>query len=196
MLLNCVWYCNQFIDTSLIPACSTVKHNMGWIILYEILLFTKFVSLSVIPQNKKALYPQEIKQNQISETHSQHFRQKRNIYLDDSEEYEDDEENTVSWEPICPTIRDRVPLAPQVDNEGNRIFKVINPRSASEHVDYTYFVWTHECARSRVMVGNTMVKCEQQHLEQELLVYDENTGEELYKRPFFLKSGCEAKQIR
>ena len=195
MLLNCVWYCNQFIDTSQTPACSTVKHNMGWIILYEILLFTKFVSLSVIPQNKKVLYPQEMKQNQISETHSTHFRQKRNIYLDDSEEYED-EENTVSWEPICPTIRDRVPLAPQVDSQGNRIFKVINPRTSSNNVDYTYFVWTQECARSRVMVGHTMVRCEQQHLEQELLVYDEITGEELYKRPFFLKSGCEAQQIR
>jgi len=173
---------------------------MAWKIICELLLLTKFVSLSVIPDNRKITI--ERKQNSVLQTardsedsfSEQNLqRHKRNVVLID--DYEDDQDE-VEWESVCPTFEYREELL--IDHQGNRMLTLSSALSSSPSnisKNYKHFVKTVRCARREVMVGTSRVKCVQKHMEETLVVYDTRTEEVLLEKPIFIASGCEAKMM-
>jgi len=183
----------QFIDTytCLIPACNiSSSMNMAWLLLCEFLLFTKFVSLSVIPENRKNIYNTKKLSNEkyfeTEEESNPFIRQKRNAHY--SEE-EDDEE----WDPICRSFTETTKLQPLLDEQNYPVLSVVWDGTSK----YTHFVETKRCHESSLnnmgmMVGGIRVKCVQKYSKHTVVIRDKNTGQERYRRPYFLPSGCEA----
>merc|ERR1711902_176811 len=139
-------------------------------IICELLLLTRFVSLSVIPDNRKITM--ERKQNNVLQTtrdNENSFseqklqRHKRNVVLID--DYEDDQDE-VEWESVCPTFEYREELL--IDHQGNRMLTLsLASSSSNTSKNYKHFVKTVRCARREVLV----------------------------EKPIFIASGCEAKMM-
>ena len=165
----------------------------AWKIICELLLLTKFVSLSVIPDNRKIIIQRkpnsDLQNSRESEKKIQ--RHKRNVVLID--DYEDNEDE-LEWESVCPTFEYREELL--IDHQGNRMLKLSSVLSSSDiSKNYKHFVKTVRCARREVMVGTSRVKCVQKHMEEMIVVYDTRTEEVLLEKPIFIASGCEAKMM-
>jgi len=190
--------CKQFIDTytCLIPACnlsSSMNVNMTWLLIFylEFLLFTKFVSLSVIPSNRKNISNTKklSSENYIDSEEESHalLRQKR----DDNQLSAEDEDEEGVWEPICKTITTREPLAPLKDSQRNPIFRLTRGES------YTHFVKVMRCdptslnERGRT-IGDRLIKCEQKYKKHTVVIFDQNT-QKLEEVDYWIDSGCEAK---
>ena len=111
-----------------------------------------------------------------------------NSIHDDSEE----EEEGVWDRPVCRTHEGTSPLASQEDHLGNRV--LVLGSLASPTSQYQHYVKTQRCVKEGQvrMVGGVYVKCVQKYLEERLVVYNNVTGRELFRRPIFLPSGCEA----
>ena len=163
---------------------------MAWRIVCELLLLSKFVSLSVIPENRKL--------NELSavpeETKSQ--RTKRSIdsfYSDDDDD--DDVETVEHWDSLCEALPHRRVLAKEKHN-GKLIFKLAPHLSESGNTDYLQFVTEWQCVNPEAIFhrGGERFKCVQQRVRHEVDVYDEDTipATLLFTKTFFINSGCEA----
>jgi len=167
---------------------ATHQTVMAWRVVCELLLLSKFVSLSVIPENRRLL--EAARSMEDSEGTDSEARAKRSLHYLGSEEEEDES----VWEAVCPTVEHRRPVVPMEDDQGNRVFRVASVRGG-EYSDYSYFVKTRECAVSSTRVGGALVRCEQQYTEQRLVVYTTGSTTELFTKTVFIDSGCEAKMI-
>merc|ERR1711860_147247 len=148
-----------------------VQHTfltMAWRVVCELLLLSKFVSLSVIPANRKL--------NELSsvpeEAESQ--RTKRSLgysYYDDDD---DDVEVIEHWESLCDASPQITPLAKESHN-GQLIFKLAPHLSERGNIDYIQSV--------------TEFKCVQQTVKHELDVYNADNETVLFEKVFFINSG-------
>ena len=165
---------------------------MAWRVVCELLLLSKFVSLSVIPANRKL--------NELSsvpeEAESQ--RTKRSIGYSYYSDDDDDVEVVEHWESLCdasPEIKD---LAKETHN-GQLIFKLANHLSERGNIDYIQYVTEYKCDHPDAIFwrGGEKFKCVQQTVKHELDVYNADTETLLFpKKVFFINSGCEAKILR
>merc|ERR1711874_47470 len=161
-----------------------------WTLYVELLVFLNFVSTTVIPDHRKIAEREKIdEENSITLT-----RKKRDAYFDNilNEEVFEDQR---SWDRhVCETITRRSLLSSSVDDSGSRIL-VLGPRYSTSS-RYEHYIQTHRCVQPDqiIMVGGVNVKCVQRYLKETLVV--ENAGREIYKRPIFLPSGCEAMMER
>ena len=170
--------------------CKHIFWTMAWRIVCELLLLSKFVSLSVIPENRKL--------NELSsvpeETESQ--RTKRSIVSYYSDDDDDDDFKIVDhWDSLCETVQHRRELAKEKHN-GKLIFKLNPHLSESGNLDYTQYVTELECLNPEVIFsrGGERFKCVQQRTRHEVDVFDETRV--LIPKTFFINSGCEAKILR
>merc|ERR1712224_316219 len=161
---------------------------MAWRIVCELLLLSKFVSLSVIPENRKlnaelSSVPEE--------TESQ--RTKRSIeryYSDDDDDDDDDDEDfkiAEHWDSLCEFKTHRRALAKE-KHHGKLIFKLNPHLSESGDLDYTQYVTELECLNPEVIFsrGGERFKCVQQRTRHELNVFDETRV--LIPKTFFINS--------
>merc|ERR1712003_402005 len=174
--------------------CKHIFWTMAWRIVCELLLLSKFVSLSVIPENRKlnaelSSVPEE--------TESQ--RTKRSIeryYSNDDDDDDEDFKIAEHWDSLCEFKTHRRALAKE-KHHGKLIFKLNPHLSESEDLDYTQYVTEQECVNPDVIFsrGGERFKCVQQRVVHEVDVFDETTGPAtvLITKPFFINSGCEAK---
>ena len=83
---------------------------MAWRIVCELLLLSKFVSLSVIPESRRL---QEASRTmEASEDTDTEARAKRSLHYLSSEE-----EDESVWEAVCPTVEHRRPVVPMEDDQ-------------------------------------------------------------------------------
>jgi len=173
--------------------CKHIFWTMAWRIICELLFLSKFVSLSVIPENRKlnaelSSVPEE--------TESQ--RTKRSIeryYSNDDDDDDEDFKIAEHWDSLCEFKTHRRALAKE-KHHGKLIFKLNPHLSESEDLDYTQYVTEQECVNPDVIFsrGGERFKCVQQRTRHEVDVFDE-TGV-LIPKIFFINSGCEAKILR
>merc|ERR1712003_296736 len=173
--------------------CKHIFWTMAWRIICELLLLSKFVSLSVIPENRK-LNAELSSVNE--ETESQ--RTKRSIeryYSNDDDDDDEDFKIAEHWDSLCEFKTHRRALAKE-KHHGKLIFKLNPHLSESEDLDYTQYVTEQECVNPDVIFsrGGERFKCVQQRTRHEVDVFDE-TGV-LIPKIFFINSGCEAKILR
>ena len=159
-------------------------------IICELLLFTKFVSMSVIPPTAKfeAESTRGYKDNveDTLEASPTKPRQKRDLFLQG--EYMDNDVD--NWEPVCPVNVEIEPLAAMRDSQGAPVFHTSNQFPNS---DYRHMIKTQRCRHSDATIGGVRMTCEQMYLEQKVYVFDRNSEEKLYERTEFIPSGCRAK---
>merc|ERR1711902_359879 len=173
--------------------CKHIFWTMAWRIVCELLLLSKFVSLSVIPENRKlnaelSSVPEE--------TESQ--RTKRSIERYYSDEDDDDEDFKIAehWDSLCEFKTHRRALAKE-KHHGKLIFKLNPHLSESGDLDYHQYVSELVCKNPDVIFsrGSERFKCVQQRVRHEVEVFDDETRV-LINKPFFINSGCEAKILR
>jgi len=171
--------------------CKHIFWTMAWRIVCELLLLSKFVSLSVIPENRKlnaelSSVPEE--------RESQRTKRSTDSYYSDDDD-DDDFKIVDQWDSLCESETNTRELAKE-KHHGKLIFKLNPHLSESGDLDYTQFVTEQDCKNPDVIFsrGGERFKCVQQRLRQEVVVFDD-TGE-LIIRPFFINSGCEAKILR
>ena len=93
---------------------ATHQTVMAWRVVCELLLLSKFVSLSVIPESRRLL--------EASEDTDSEARAKRSLHYLGSEEEEDES----VWEAVCPTVEHRRPVVPMEDDQVRyNIMKII-----------------------------------------------------------------------
>jgi len=171
---------------------SSMNVNMTWLLIFylEFLLFTKFVSLSVIPANRKNISDTKklSSENYIHTEEESHalLRQKR----DDNQLSAEDEDEGV-WKPICKTITTREPLAPLKDAQNNPIFRLTRGGSYTHFVKVMRCDETSENERGRT-IGDRLIKCEQKYKKHTVVIFDQNT-QKLEEVDYWIDSGCEAK---
>merc|ERR1712227_110343 len=167
--------------------------GMVWRIVCELLLLSKFVSLSVIPENRKlnaelSSVPEE--------TESQRTKRSIESYYSGVDD-DDDEDFKIAehWDSLCESKTHRRELAKE-KHHGKLIFKLNPHLSESGNLDYTQYVTELECLNPEVIFsrGGERFKCVQQRTRHEVDVFDE-TGV-LIPKIFFINSGCEAKTLR
>merc|ERR1711902_467366 len=174
--------------------CKHIFWTMAWRIVCELLLLSKFVSLSVIPENRKlnaelSSVPEE--------TESQRTKRSIERYYSDDDDDDDDEDFKIAehWDSLCEFKTHRRALAKE-KHHGKLIFKLNPHLSESGDLDYHQYVTEQECVNPDVIFsrGGERFKCVQQRLRHEVVVFDD-TGELIIK-PIFINSGCEAKILR
>jgi len=164
-----------------------------WTLYVELLVLLNFVSATVIPDHRK-ITERTDNPDRVDEENSSLTRKKRDAYFDNilSEEVFEDPR---SWNRhVCETITRRSFLSSSRDESGSRIL-VLGPRYSTSST-YEHYIETHRCVQPDqvIMVGGVNVKCIQRYLKETLVV--QNAGREIYKRPIFLPSGCEAMMER
>jgi len=82
---------------------------MAWRIVCELLLLSKFVSLSVIPESRRL---QEASRTMEASEGDTEARAKRSLHYLSSEE-----EDESVWEAVCPTVEHRRPVVPMEDDQ-------------------------------------------------------------------------------
>merc|ERR1712147_130587 len=170
--------------------CKHIFWTMAWRIVCELLLLSKFVSLSVIPENRKL----NAELSSVPEE-SESQRTKRSSYYSDDDD-DDDVFNIVDhWDSLCESKTNIRELAKEKRN-GKLIFKLNPHLSESGDIDYTQYVAEQECLNPDVIFsrGGERFKCVQQTMRQEVVVFDDTR--ELFTKPIFNNSGCEAKILR
>merc|ERR1711902_455533 len=172
--------------------CKHIFWTMAWRIVCELLLLSKFVSLSVIPENRKL----NAELSSVAEE-PESQRTKRSIERYYSDDDDDDEDFKIAehWDSLCEFKTHRRALAKE-KHHGKLIFKLNPHLSESEDLDYNQYVTEQECVNPDVIFsrGGERFKCVQQRLRHEVVVFDD-TGELIIK-PIFINSGCEAKILR
>merc|ERR1711971_33770 len=167
--------------------CKHIFWTMAWRIVCELLLLSKLVSLSVIPENRKL----NAELSSVPEEPESQRTKRSSYYSDD----DDDFEIEAHWDSLCETLTHRREVAKEKHN-GKLIFKLNPHLSESGNLDYNQYVTEHECVNPDVIFsrGGERFKCVQQRMMYEVDVFDE-TGV-LIPKPFFFNSGCEAKILR
>merc|ERR1711936_1544244 len=163
---------------------------MGTVYL-EILFFLQFVSPALIQGNTHLANKELTKYRRKAEKPIYLSRKRRNVMMNSI--HDDSEEEEGVWDrPVCRTHEGTSPLASQEDHLGNGV--LVLGSLASPTSQYQHYVKTHRCVKEGQvrMVGGVNVKCVQKYLEERLVVYNNVTGRELFRRPIFLPSGCEA----
>merc|ERR1712147_58272 len=170
--------------------CKHIFWTMAWRIVCELLLLSKFVSLSVIPENRKL----NAELSSVPEE-SESQRTKRSSYYSDDDDDDDDFKIVDHWDSLCESKTNRRELAKE-KRHGKLIFKLNPHLSESGDLDYTQYVTEHECLNPDVIFsrGGERFKCVQQWLRHEVAVFDDTR--ELFTKPIFINSGCEAKILR
>merc|ERR1712117_601920 len=138
--------------------CKHIFWTMAWRIVCELLLLSKFVSLSVIPENRKlnaelSSVPEEPESQ----------RTKRSIeryYSDDDDDDDEDFKIVERWDSLCEFKTHRRALAKE-KHHGKLIFKLNPHLSESEDLDYTQYVTEKECVTPDVIFsrGGERFKC-------------------------------------
>ena len=90
---------------------ATHQTVMAWRVVCELLLLSKFVSLSVIPESRRLL--EAARTMGASEATDSEARDKRSLHYLGSEEEEDES----VWEAVCPTVEHRRPVVPMEDDQ-------------------------------------------------------------------------------
>eukprot|EP00092_Neocalanus_flemingeri_P060691 GFUD01072799.1.p1 GENE.GFUD01072799.1~~GFUD01072799.1.p1 ORF type:complete len:173 (-),score=16.71 GFUD01072799.1:179-697(-) len=164
------------------------KHKVAMLhFLIEIIFMLGLVSPSTIPNRRNVLL------DRIQPVNQQESQLKvRRVSGTESYKVKRETRQHNSWEKICQTETEIVPLIPAIDDGGNRIFRL----AVAGSVDYQEFVKVERCRDVAAHVGGVTVQCEQEYLEHTLVVFDSNTGQEKVKRPFFYPSGCSAKILK
>merc|ERR1712003_595147 len=172
--------------------CKHIFWTMAWRIICELLFLSKFVSLSVIPENRKlnaelSSVPEE--------TESQRTKRSIERYYSDDDDDDEDFKIVEHWDSLCEFKLHRRELAKE-KHHGKLIFKLNPHLSESGNLDYTQYVTEQECVTPDVIFsrGGERFKCVQQRTRHEVDVFDE-TGV-LIPKIFFINSGCEAKILR
>jgi len=145
----------------------------------------------VIPENRKL----NAELSSVPEERDSQ-RTKRSIVSYYSDDDDDDDFKIVDhWDSLCETVQHRRELAKEKHN-GKLIFKLNPHLSESGDLDYTQYVTEQECVNPDVIFsrGGERFKCVQQRMRHEVVVFDET--EELFTKPIFINSGCEAKILR
>ena len=91
---------------------ATHQTVMAWRVVCELLLLSKFVSLSVIPESRRLLEAARSMGDSEGDTDSE-VRAKRSLHYLGSEEEEDES----VWEAVCPTVEHRRPVVPMEDEQ-------------------------------------------------------------------------------
>ena len=98
---------------------ATHQTVMAWRVVCELLLLSKFVSLSVIPESRRLL--EAARSMEASEDTDSEARAKRSLHYLGSEE-----EDESVWEAVCPTVEHRRPVVPMEDDQVRyNIMKII-----------------------------------------------------------------------
>lgn len=163
-----------------------------WTFYLEILLFLKFVTPTVIPDYRKLTERTDTSEGNVEENSLRLTRKKRDAYFDNILNEPVPTEDTRIWNrEVCEKITRRSLLSSSVDDSGSRVLVLSPTYSASS--TYQHYIDTHRCLRPGqvVMVGGVNVKCIQQYLKETLVVANV-AGREIFKRPIFLPSGCQA----
>jgi len=160
----------------------------------EILFFLQFVTPTVIPDNRKLAERENVKQRRKEEK-PYLSRKKRDALIDALLEEEEEEEDGGGsrWEEaVCRTEEGYSRFSSRVDQHGRRVL-VLGPLASTTR-DYQHYVKTRRCVQpdQPLMVGGVHVKCKQQYIEETLVVFDVDSGENIYERSIFLPSGCAA----
>merc|ERR1712183_508513 len=170
---------------------ATSRANM-WTLYLEILVFLSFVSSTVIPDYRK-ISERADTADRIDEENSRSLtRKKRDAFFDNILEEPIVYEDTTAWSrEVCEKNTRRSLLSSTVDDRASRIL-VLGPRYSASST-YENYIDTHRCVQPGQvrMVGGVHVKCVQQYLKETLVVANV-AGQQIYKRPIFLPSGCEA----
>merc|ERR1712147_51385 len=171
--------------------CKHIFWTMAWRIVCELLLLSKFVSLSVIPENRKL----NAEFSSVAEERESQ-RTKRSYYYSDDDDDDEDFKIAEHWDSLCEFKLHTRELAKEKHN-GKLIFKLNPHLSESEDLDYTQYVTEKECLNPDVIFsrGGERFKCVQQTMRHEVDVFDE-AREVLIPKKFFINSGCEAKILR
>merc|ERR1712154_60110 len=164
-----------------------------WTLYVELLVLLNFVSATVIPDHRK-ISERTDNSDRIDEDNSSLTRKKRDAYFDNIMSEEVFEDPRIWNVHVCETITRRSFLSSSRDESGSRIL-VLSPRYSTSST-YEHYIETHRCVQPDqvIMVGGVNVKCVQRYLKETLVV--QNAGREIYKRPIFLPSGCEAMMER
>ena len=91
---------------------ATHQTVMAWRVVCELLLLSKFVSLSVIPESRRLLEAARTMEASEGDTDSE-ARARRSLHYLGSEEEEDES----VWEAVCPTVEHRRPVVPMEDEQ-------------------------------------------------------------------------------
>ena len=178
------------------PTSANTLQTMAWRIVCELLLLSKFVSLSVIPEHR-TLNHLELGSS-TGETNSQRTKRSIDSYYSDED---DDDMFTVPehWESVCPTIQHRWHVAKQ-KHDGEVIFQLAPREDDRGTLEYYHFVTTWDCENpdTIVSIGGERFKCVQQRVEHEVEVLDVGTNppKPFFTKTFFINSGCDAKILR
>jgi len=167
-----------------------------WTFYLEILLFLKFVTPTVIPDYRKLTERTDTSEGNEEENSLRLTRKKRDAYFDNILNEPIPTEDTRIWNrEVCEKITRRSLLSSSVDDSGSKIL-VLGPRYAASST-YEHYIDTHRCVQPGQvrMVGGVHVKCVQQYLKETLVVANV-AGQEIFRRPIFLPSGCEAMMER
>merc|ERR1711874_8799 len=175
-------------------ASSHQTSNM-WTLYFEILVFLNFVSPTVIPDYRKISERTDTEKTIDEENSRSLTRKKRDAYFDNILEEPIVEDTPVWSREVCEKVTRRSLLSSSVDAGGSRIL-VLGPRYSASST-YEHYIDTHRCVQPGQirMVGGVHVKCVQQYLKETLVVANV-AGQEIFKRPIFLPSGCEAMMER
>merc|ERR1711974_301996 len=168
------------------------KHSNMWTAYLEILVFLNFVTPTVIPDDRKITERADTQEKNEEENSIPLTRMKRDAYFDNILNEPIVLEDTRIWNrEVCEKITRRSLLSSSVDDRGSRIL-VLGPRYSASST-YQHYIDTHRCVHPGqvVMVGGVNVKCVQQYLKETLVVANV-AGQEIFKRPIFLPSGCQA----
>merc|ERR1712147_9387 len=173
--------------------CKHIFWTMAWRIVCELLLLSKFVSLSVIPENRKL--NAELS-SVAEERESQRTKRSYSYYSGDDDDDDEDFKIAEHWDSLCEFKLHTRELAKEKHN-GKLIFKLNPHLSESGNLDYNQYVTEKECVNPDVIFsrGSERFKCVQQTVRHEVEVFDE-TREVLIPKKFFINSGCEAKILR
>merc|ERR1712232_640136 len=175
---------------------NTFKHTNMWTLYLEIIVFLKFVTPTVIPDYRKITERADTLERNEEENSTPLTRKKRDAYFDNILDEPIVNLDTRIWNrEVCEVVTRRSRLSSSVDDRGSRIL-VLSPRHPSSST-YQHYIQTHRCVQPGhvIMVGGVNVKCVQQYLKETLVVANVD-GQEIYKRPIFLPSGCQAMMER
>merc|ERR1712020_587531 len=175
---------------------TNMKHSNMWTAYLEILVFLNFVTTTVIPDNRKIAERADTQERNEEENSIPLTRMKRDAYFDNILNEPIVIEDTRIWNrEVCQKITRRSLLSSSVDDRGSRIL-VLGPRYSASST-YEHYIDTHRCVQPGQvrMVGGVHVKCVQQYLKETLVVANV-AGQEIFRRPIFLPSGCEAMMER
>ena len=167
-----------------------------WTLYLEIIVFLKFVTPTVIPDYRKITERADTLERNEEENSTPLTRKKRDAYFDNILNEPTVSLDTRIWNrEVCEVVTRRSRLSSSVDDRGSRIL-VLSPSYPSSST-YQHYIQTHRCVQPGhvIMVGGVNVKCVQQYLKETLVVANVD-GQEIYKRPIFLPSGCQAMMER